>query len=150
MSRDNRMSRMLHVLIHMDRHMTRATSEQISKILDTNPVFVRRMMAGLRDQNIVTSTKGAKGGWALACKLDEISLFNVYKAIGEPTLFSIGPKVDHPDCLVEQAVDERIDQTLSEAEALLMKRFKSITVEDIAQDFEKRLSKHPDKIWRPS
>ncbi len=33
MARDLRMSRMLHVLIHMDRHVGRATSEQIAHVL---------------------------------------------------------------------------------------------------------------------
>ena len=59
MPRDLRMSRMLHVLIHMDRHVARATSEQISKMIATNPVVVRRMMAGLREKGVVTSEKGA-------------------------------------------------------------------------------------------
>ena len=140
MPRDSRMSRMLHVLIHMDRHVKRATSEQISKMLGTNPVVVRRMMSGFRDKGYVTSEKGHGGGWELACGLDAITLLDVYRAIGEPPLFSIGPHADHPECLVEQAVDARMDAALSEAEALLMARFGEITVADLADDFEQRLA----------
>jgi len=66
MPRDLRISRMLHVLIHMDRHLTLATSEQIADMISTNPVVVRRIMAGLRDKGIVTSEKGHGGGWRLA------------------------------------------------------------------------------------
>ncbi|MCT7373753.1 Rrf2 family transcriptional regulator [Chelativorans salis] len=139
MPRDSRMSRMLHVLIHMDRHVKRATSEDISKMLGTNPVVVRRMMAGLRDKGYVTSEKGHGGGWELTCALEDITLLEVYKAIGEPPLFSIGPHADHPDCLVEQAVDARMEKTLGEAEALLVARFGTITVAELAEDFELRL-----------
>ncbi|MBJ3777348.1 Rrf2 family transcriptional regulator [Acuticoccus mangrovi] len=143
MPRDSRMSRMLHVLIHMDRHAMRVTSDEIARMLGTNAVVVRRMMAGLRDEGYVTSEKGHGGGWALACGLDAITLLDVYRAIGEPPLFSIGPHADRPDCLVEQAVDARLEQTLGEAEALLMARFGAISVADLAADFEQRLAQRP-------
>jgi DNA-binding IscR family transcriptional regulator len=140
MPRDSRMSRMLHVLIHMERHVKRATSEDISKMLGTNPVVVRRMMAGLRDKGFVASEKGHGGGWELTCGLDAITLLDVYLAIGEPPLFNIGPHADRPDCLVEQAVDARMEKTLAEAEALVMARFGTIKVGDLADDFEQRLA----------
>ena len=136
------MSRMLHVLIHMDRHVQKATSDLIAKMLGTNPVVVRRMMAGLRNKGFVTSEKGHGGGWALTRGLDSITLLDVYEAIGEPPLFSIGPHAQRPQCLVEQAVDARMAQTLGEAEALLRQRFGAITVADLATDFEQRLEVH--------
>ncbi|MFP8913766.1 transcriptional regulator, partial [Pseudomonas aeruginosa] len=42
MRNDTRLSRMLHVLIHMARHEGPATSEAIAQMLGTNPVVVRR------------------------------------------------------------------------------------------------------------
>ncbi|WP_101674432.1 Rrf2 family transcriptional regulator [Alloalcanivorax mobilis] len=145
MPRDSRLSRMLHVLIHLDRHVERATSETLSKMLGTNAVVVRRMMAGLRDQGYVRSEKGHGGGWQLTCGLEAITLLDVYHAIGKPPLFSIGPHAEHPECLVEQAVDARLAETLDEAEALLIARFQTLTVADLAADFEARLSEQrPD------
>jgi DNA-binding IscR family transcriptional regulator len=142
MPRDARMSRMLHVLIHMDRHVKKATSDVISKMLGTNPVVVRRMMGGLRDKGIVTSEKGHGGGWELARSLDAITLLDVYEAIGRPGLFSFGPHAETAECLVEQAVDARMAETLGEAEQLLLKRFGGITVADLANDFEARWAHH--------
>ncbi|MAU45983.1 MAG: transcriptional regulator [Yangia sp.] len=138
MARDLRMSRMLHVLIHLDRHVGRATSEQIAQMISTNAVVVRRMMAGLRERGIVSSEKGHGGGWQLVCPLAEISLRDVYEAVGHPPLFNIGPQADRSSCLVEQAVDARLDATLAEAEARLLTQFAEITVEEVAQDFEHR------------
>lgn len=140
MPRDSRMSRMLHVLIHMDRHVQRPTSEQISRMLGTNPVVVRRMMSGLRENGMVKSEKGHGGGWQLTRDLSNITLLDVYTAIGEPPLFNLGPDSDNPDCLVEQAVDARLGQTLSAAETLLRERFSAISVADLAKDFEARLT----------
>jgi len=133
---------MLHVLIHMDRHVKRATSDTMAKMLGTNPVVVRRMMAGLREKGIVTSEKGHHGGWELAVGLDAITLFDVYEAVGRPALFGIGGQAGHAECLVEQAVDARMAQTLAEAERLLFDRFRGITVMDLAADFEQRLGTH--------
>lgn len=141
MSRDTRMARTLHVLIHLDRHVKRATSDDIAKMLGTNPVVVRRMMAGLRDRGIVASEKGHGGGWELTRALDAVTLLDVYRAIGEPALFNIGPNAEQPDCLVEQAVDARMAEALGEAEAMLRARFESIAVSDLARDFEDRFAR---------
>ena len=139
MPRDLRLSRMLHVLIHMDRHVDRATSEQISKMISTNPVVVRRMMAGLRERGIGASEKGHGGGWQLARRLSAVTLRDVYDAIGRPPLFNIGSRADPSECLVEKAVDARLDAALTEAETRLLAQFAAVAVEDLAQDFERQL-----------
>lgn len=139
MPRDNRMSRVLHVLIHLDRHVQRATSEQIAKMLSTNAVVVRRMMSGLREQGIVTSERGHGGGWQLGRELAAISLLDIYRAIGEPLLFNIGPSSERPECLVEQAVDGRMARAMGEAEAILLRRFAEISVADLAREFDDML-----------
>jgi len=131
---------MLHVLIHMDRHQGAVTSEAIAAMLNANPVVIRRTMAGLRDRGYVRSGKGHGGGWTLALGLDRISLLDVYRAVGEPSLFAVGPASDDPDCLVEQAVNARLGQALAEAETLLLARFGEITLADIARDFDGRMA----------
>ncbi|MBB3354304.1 Rrf2 family transcriptional regulator [Rhizobium lentis] len=139
MRNDSRLSRMLHVLIHMDRHEHAATSEVIAKMLNTNPVVVRRTMAGLRDQGYVRSEKGHGGGWTLVRPLSEITLLDVYNALGDPHLFAIGPADDQPKCLVEQAVNSALADAMKEAEALLLRRLGSVTLEEITADFETKL-----------
>ena len=64
----------------------------------------------------------------------------MYQAIGSPALFSIGPAADSSPCLVEHAVDARLDQALGEAEALLLQRFSQITVADIAEDYLQKMA----------
>ncbi len=135
---DSRLSRMLHVLIHMDRHDRRATSEVIARMLNTNPVVVRRTMAGLRDQGYVSSEKGRGGGWMLSRNLADITLLDIHQALGHPVVFAIGPAVDHPDCLVEQVVNAAIDSALQDAEAALLVRFGKLTLADLAQEFDGR------------
>lgn len=65
MKRDSRLSGLLHILLHMAEQAGPVTSEVLAKATDTNPVVIRRIMAGLRDQGYVRSGKGHGGGWTL-------------------------------------------------------------------------------------
>ncbi|WP_373049107.1 Rrf2 family transcriptional regulator [Vulgatibacter sp.] len=138
MRRDSRLSRMLHVLLHMNRHEGPATSEEIADMLGTNPVVVRRTMAGLRERGYVRSEKGHGGGWTLAQPLDAITLLDVYRAVGEPPLFALGTSEDNPDCLVEKAVNAALGDAMEQAEALLLARFGDVTLADLARTFARR------------
>lgn len=138
MRRDSRLSRMLHVLLHMARHDGPMTSEAIATMLRTNPVVVRRTMAGLRDAGYVRSEKGHGGGWALACDLDSVSLLDVHRAVGGPQIFAIGNETGPTHCLVEKLVNESVADALEEAEALLIARFGSVSLGQLARDFDAR------------
>ena len=127
---------MCHVLIHMGLRGGTETSEVIALMLNTNPVVVRRTMAGLRDHGYVRSEKGHGGGWTVARGLDELTLLDVHRALGEPAIFALGPSVDHPNCLVETSVNAAIVAALHDAEALLLARMGHITLADLAAGIE--------------
>ncbi|MEL7939005.1 Rrf2 family transcriptional regulator [Pseudomonas delhiensis] len=138
MRNDTRLSRMLHVLIHMARHDQPATSDTIAQMLGTNPVVVRRTMALLKDKGYVRSEKGHRGGWTLAKPLADMTLLDIHQALGSSSLFAIGLSTDHPQCLVEQAVNAALTDALDAAQALLINRLGSVTLEQLASDFERR------------
>ncbi|MCD0505005.1 Rrf2 family transcriptional regulator [Bordetella petrii] len=136
MRTDSRLSRMLHVLLHMARAEQPMTSEQIGQMLGTNPAVVRRTMAGLRKAGYVQSDKGHHGGWRLARGLDQITLLDVHRAVGGPRIFAIGADRDNPDCAVERVVNEAIADALHQAEALLVQRLGSVSLGDLAGQFD--------------
>jgi Rrf2 family protein len=128
MKRNSQLSGVLHVLLHMAERDGPATSEALAKAMDTNPVVIRRIMAGLRDQGYVTSEKGHGGGWVLARDLSTISLRDVYAALGCPPLLAIANRTESPGCIVEQAVNSALDQAFRDAEALLLSRLADVTL----------------------
>lgn len=138
MRNDSRLSRMLHVLLHMARHDGPITSEAIARMLGTNPVVVRRTMAGLRDAGYVRSEKGHGGGWAIAADLKKISLLDVHRAVGGPRIFAIGNEHPNADCAVEKAVNEALEDALREAEALLVARLGAVSLAELARGFDAR------------
>lgn len=140
MRRDSRLSDVLHVLLHMAEHEGPVTSEVLAKAMPTNPVIVRRVMSGLRDCGYVQSAKGHGGGWVLARDLAEITLRDVYDALGRPAFFAMGNRLEKPDCLVEQAVGAALDSAFREAEALLLARLGRITLARLSADFHGRLA----------
>lgn len=133
MPTDNRLSRMLHVLIHMDHIGGPVTSDTISRMLDTNPVVVRRTMAGLRAAGYLTSVKGHGGGWTLARPLDEVTLRDIHDALGAPRIFAIGLADDNPLCLIEQAANHALKDALDDAEQRLLKRFGEVTIGELSR-----------------
>lgn len=139
MKRDSRLSGLLHVLLHMAERSGPTTSEMLAKAMDTNPVVIRRIMAGLRDQGYVRSEKGHGGGWTLACDLSKVTLRDIYTALGSPSLLAMGNRTEAPGCLVEQAVNAALNQTFHDAEALLLARFGEVTLAMLSADVHERL-----------
>jgi len=140
MRTDNRLSGVLHLLMHLAEHDGAQTSERLSKSISTNPVVVRRIMAGLRDLGYVQSAKGHGGGWTLACDLSTVTLRDVYEALGSPSVLAMGNRTEAPHCLVEQAVNAALAPAFHAAEALLIARFGEVTLATLSADVRARLA----------
>lgn len=139
---------MLHVLLHMAQNGEPVTSEKLALYMDTNPVVVRRTMAGLREAGLVRSEKGHGGGWMIARDLASITLGDVYAALGAPALFAIGNRNENPNCLVEKAVNKALGETLREAEAMVVARLGAVSLADLAADFGDRMKEFQDAMKR--
>ncbi len=140
MKRDSRLSGVLHVLLHMAEQDEPVTSEVLAKAMNTNPVVIRRVMAGLRDHGYVRSEKGHGGGWSLACDLSNITLRDIYNALGQPSLLAIGNRTESPGCLVEEAVNAALSKSFDDAQALLLLRLGEVTLLALSDDLRQRLT----------
>ena len=143
MRQDSRLSGVLHVLLHMAEHDAPVTSEVLAKAMSTHPVVIRRIMAGLREHGYVRSEKGHGGGWRLARELAEITLRDVYDALGHASVFALGHRSETPDCLVEQAVNAALGTAFQDAEALLLARLEAVTLATLSADFHARFTARP-------
>jgi DNA-binding IscR family transcriptional regulator len=137
MKRDSRLSGVLHVLLHMND--APVTSETLAQIIHTNPVVIRRILAGLREHGFVKSEKGHGGGWTLACDPSMVTLRDIYTALGCPSLLAMGLRTESPGCLVQQVVNAALNQALHDAEALLLSHLDKLTLAMLNADFHNRL-----------
>jgi len=142
MKRDSKLSAALHALVHLatSRRGT-MRSDEIAKCLDTNPVVVRRTIAGMREAGIVIATKGPGGGIRLGRAPGAISIADVSAALDEP-LLKLGAEVETPTCLIEQSVVARLEVFRIEAERLLAERLSTMTLADIIADIGIQFSEH--------
>lgn len=142
MKMSSKFSDVLHILLHMAESPTTVTSEKLAKAMKTNPVVVRRMMAGLRENGLVHSDKGHGGGWLLSCDLNKVTLFDVYEAVESPTLLAMGNRDENSACQVEKAVTATTQKAFVEAETLLLNKFKDITLAKLRRSIKKDTHNH--------
>lgn len=142
MKMDTRLSSVLHVLLHMAEAEGPVTSEALARMMRTNPVVVRRTLAGLRKDGLVSSEKGHRGGWRISCDLNKVTLYDIYSALGNPTILAIGNRSKSPDCLVEKAINSTMSGTFHEAEALLLARFREVTLAELSKHMHHHLHEH--------
>lgn len=145
MRRDSKLSSVLHVLLHLARLDRPVTSEEMAQFLDTNPALVRKVLGGLRERGYLTSGKGHGGGWRLARELKDITLRDIYEAVGAPTVLAMSNRIENPQCLVEQVVNGALDDAFREAEAVLFARLGSVTLAELSVDFDRLYAHHLGK-----
>lgn len=139
MKSSSQLSDVLHVLLHLSQADAPTTSEVLARAMGTNPVVLRRLMAGLRDAGFVASGKGHGGGWVMAAALESITLRDVHMALGSPALVSLGFRGDRPECLVAQVVDASLRSAVQQAEAALLQRLEAVTLAELSRGFAHRL-----------
>lgn len=139
MRQDTRLSRLLHVLLHMAQTEAPMTSQQIAVMLGSNAVVVRRIMAGLRDGGYVDAERGHGGGWRITKRTDEITVLDVYRSLDEPDLFAFGFSNPSPACLVEQSVNATIKGAIETAKDAILSEFGALRLSQIEADVRHRM-----------
>lgn len=100
----------------------------------TNAVVVRRVLGELREGGIVDASKGPNGGWSLARPAEDISLRDVYTAMGERLLVRTESDPGDVTCAIVRSVDRVMKEFIDDAEALLAARLARTRLSDIASE----------------
>ena len=132
----------VHISTAIDyfRDEMKVTSNFLAGSVGANPVIVRTVMGNLKDAGIISISQG-KSGIGLAKRLDEISFYDIYKAIdpvGEEGLFHFheNPNIK---CPVGRNIHAALDTRLRQVQDTMEKEMKSITVAEIAADVKKKI-----------
>jgi Rrf2 family protein len=108
------------------------TSEYIAGSVNTNPVFVRRLMGVLRNVGLVTSQPGQRGGWAP----ENISLADVRKAIEEGSPFSMHNQTPNPSCPVGRNIQGSLESIYRKAERALEDELARTTIKGLLRSVQ--------------
>lgn len=143
MKHSSKLSVALHALAHLAaRPHVAMTSHDLSTCLLTNPVVVRRVMGDLRRAGLVVSSKGHNGGWSLTLPAEDISLRDVYIALGERLLIRTDMANGSPSCGIVRTVSAVMSSVLDNAEVLLSDRLAAISIAGLGQQIPNKDHSH--------
>lgn len=134
----------LHIFAAMDvfGEDYKITSEFLAGSIQTNPVIIRNILAQLRNAGLVKISRG-KGGAEIAKPAEEISFYDVYKAVDaveDGKIFRFHPN-PNPDCPVGRNIHELLDDMLGDMQAAFENELKRFTVADIEDGIENLISR---------
>lgn len=130
----------VHILTCIDIFggQMRVTSDFLSGSTGVNAVIVRNVLGQLRNAGIVETRQGS-GGAHLAKALDEITLYDIYKAVDcvdDDGLFHFHEN-PNADCPVGRNIHKSMDDRLQTAQSALENELKKTTLAEIVADTKK-------------
>ncbi len=107
----------IHILTLLaQRNDEVVTSEFIAGSVNTNPVFIRRVLGMLNRAGFVASQPGAGGGWRLLRQPASVTLLEVYRAVDEGQLLAMHHSQPNPNCLVGRNIQRTLAACFDEAQ----------------------------------
>lgn len=109
------------------------TSEFIAGSVNTNPVFIRRVLGLLNRAGFVTSQPGVGGGWRLLRQPASMTLLEVYRAVDERQLLAMHHSQPNPDCLVGRNIQRTLTAYFDEAQQAFEQVLAGQTIAQVLQ-----------------
>jgi len=103
----------------------------VAASLNTNPVIIRRSLGDLRRAGLVQVRHGAGAGWSLGRTPEEISLRDVYDAVGHERPFGLHHAEPNLECPVGRGIRPALDQVYGEIEQTLRRELALVSVADV-------------------
>ena len=113
----------------------KVTSEFLASSVNVNPVVIRKILGQLKAAELITVKRGS-GGAAIAKPLEEISFYDIYKAVecvdsGELFHFHENP---NKQCPVGRNIHRILDGKLQQVQQAMEEKLKDITIADVIAD----------------
>ena len=110
------------------------TSADLARSVNTSPSFVRRVLAKLSKAGLVRTAKGQAGACWLGRKPGDISLLDIYQAVGAPRAFAIHDYAPHKQCIVSCHIKAALDKVLDKTQKSMETGLKKITLAEVLQE----------------
>jgi Rrf2 family protein len=107
------------------------TSDRVAASVNTNPVIIRRSLGDLRRAGLVEVRHGAGAGWSLARVPEEITLLDVYEAVGQEQPFGLHHTEPNLECPVGRGIRPALDQIYGEVEQAMRSELAQVSVADV-------------------
>lgn len=124
----------IHVLALMAKSCDdRLKSEYIANSVKTNPVVIRRLLRNLYEAKLVVSQTGACGGSCLTRQPNEISLFEIYRAVECGEVFALRRQKPDQDCPVGKGIETVLCNLQKEVDTAIEERLSKTSLQDVIE-----------------
>ncbi|OIQ98509.1 putative HTH-type transcriptional regulator YwnA [mine drainage metagenome] len=121
---------MLSLALAQAEGVERLSSAQLAEGIDSNPTFVRRLLAPLIQAGLVRSAMGRDGGVSLSADAATITLGEIYKAVmGDKKLWTGRSDIPHR-CLVSSNVERFFGNLADEVDESVLRLLGMRTLAD--------------------
>ena len=138
MAANSRMTIAVHALAWMALAQRRGhavlTSNQVADSVNTNPVIIRRCLGDLRQAGLVSVRHGAGAGWSLARAPEEITLLEVYDAVGQEPPFGMHHTEPNLECPVGKGIRPALGQVYGRIEQALRRELAFVSVAEVLRE----------------
>ena len=139
----------VHALAYIDlfQDQQRVTSNVLASSIQANPVIIRTVLSKLKEAGIINARQGS-GGSRLARPLEDISLYDIYKAVD--TIYETGlfhfHENPHPQCVVGGNIHKALDDKIQRVQDAMENELRSITMADVVTDLTKEMSRRGQTV----
>lgn len=131
------------IATHIMASLGYASGEEVSSSLiavsvNTSSSFVRRVLAKLSKAGLVKTATGKGGACWLARPAREISLLEIYRAVGAPKAFAIHQYPAEKNCTVSCHIKSALGRVLNETQQALEQRLNRISLAQVIADLRKK------------
>jgi Rrf2 family protein len=113
------------------------TSGHLAESVNTTPSFVRRVLAKLSKANLLETAKGKAGSCWLVRNPKDISLLEIYRAVGAPKVFAIHQYAPQKPCQISCNIKAALECVLSESQKAMEQKLGKITLADVISELKK-------------
>lgn len=139
----------VHIITAIDyfKDTNKVTSKFLAGSVGVNPVIIRNVMGELKDAGIIDISQG-KSGITLAKPLDEISFYDIYKAVDSVDDEGLFHFHENPNanCPVGRNIHKSVDGKLTEVQEAMEEELKKITLAEVVDDTRKEILAEKPRI----
>ena len=132
----------VHVVTAIDyfKDHEKVTSNFLAGSVGANPVIVRNVMGNLKEAGIIDISQG-KSGITLAKRLDDITFYDIYKAVDSVSDEGLFHFHENPNanCPVGRNIHKAVDEKLLKVQQAMEAEMKQITLSDVVEDTRKEI-----------
>jgi Rrf2 family protein len=135
-SANSRLTVAFHIMSLLARRQRKSdewfASDQIADSVNTNAVFIRRILGMLKKAALVqVKHGGTNAGWKLSREAGDIRLLEVFNAVESKPLFDMHHSVPNPVCPIATGIQPALHGIYQDVQYAVKQEFAKKTVADL-------------------